>query len=547
MSAETETREILLGQAHGDPVMWDLARWREPLSQLYAKRGYAPLWVQPIGLTGAGQQLISELADAERRGLLTTDYDAAGLAQRVREMHDSGSATVASTMRVDLALSVAAARLASDLHDGRVRPADVGYDLDIPHPLFDAAQAVESLAASSNLGAALDAMEPQLRHYTLLKAALGKYRELDATSSALTALPPPPRFPVRAEDSYDGAPPLRRLLAALGDLRDSHDPGNSGRPGEPSAMPAVQSANDETRLDPSLVEGLKQFQLRHGLDADGILGRSTFRALTTPFATRIWQIELSLERVRWLPARLDSPPIIVNIPQFRLFAFRTTQDLAQDILQMNVIVGAAFKARQTPVFAAEMRYVVLQPYWDVPRSILVKELLPDIRARPGYLEKNGYEIVRGQSDSARPLPATPENVQLLAQGSLRLRQKPGPNNALGRVKFMFPNRHNVYLHDTPARSLFSLSSRAFSHGCIRVSDPMALLAHVMRNEPGWSEQKRDLALLGTTPVRWQLSKPIPVYIVYGTALATEAGAVMFFDDIYAQDAPLIARLTHRAG
>jgi murein L,D-transpeptidase YcbB/YkuD len=213
---------------------------------------------------------------------------------------------------------------------------------------------------------------------------------------------------------------------------------------------------------------------------------------------------------------------------------------------MNVIVGEACPARRTPVFGAEMRYVVLQPYWDVPRSILLKELLPDIRKKPGWLEAHDYEIVRGQGDDARPLAATPENIDLLARGTLRLRQKPGASNALGHVKFMLPNDHNVYLHDTPARDLFSRSRRAFSHGCIRVSDPMGLLAHVMRNDPTWTNERRDQALAVDTPTRVPLSRTIPVFILYGTALATEAGAVLFFDDLYRQDAPLRAKIAARS-
>jgi L,D-transpeptidase YcbB len=171
--------------------------------------------------------------------------------------------------------------------------------------------------------------------------------------------------------------------------------------------------------------------------------------------------------------------------------------------------------------------------------------MPDIRADPSWIDKNDYEIVRGESDEARVLPANAQNVELLAKGTARLRQKPGPSNALGRVKFMFPNRHNVYLHDTPARALFGRSRRAFSHGCIRVSDPMALLAHVTRDEPAWSVEKRDAALASAKPVRIALAHPIRVFILYGTSLATEAGSVLFFDDIYAQDAPLIARLAAR--
>jgi murein L,D-transpeptidase YcbB/YkuD len=285
--------------------------------------------------------------------------------------------------------------------------------------------------------------------------------------------------------------------------------------------------------------------MRVGIDADGVLGNRTYRALTVSPARRVEQIELTMERIRWLPRELAVPPIIVNIPQFRLFAFRTSNDFAQDILQMNVIVGATFDGRETPVFSAQMRYVVLNPYWDVPYAIMKREQLPEIEADAAWVARNHFQIVDGQGDDARVVPVTAENVRRLASGTLRLRQEPGPGNALGRVKFMFPNRHNVYLHDTPARTLFAATRRAFSHGCIRVADPMALLAHVLRDDPQWNAADIAQALERPAATRIALLHPIPVFILYGTALATEAGDVLFFEDIYAQDAKLARLLGHR--
>jgi murein L,D-transpeptidase YcbB/YkuD len=261
---------------------------------------------------------------------------------------------------------------------------------------------------------------------------------------------------------------------------------------------------------------------------------------------RVRSIELTLERIRWLPPKLDSPPIIVNIPQFKLFAFRTTDDFVRDILQMDVIVGAVFEERQTPVFAADMRFVVLHPYWDVPASIMRRELLPLIRARPRWVEDNGYEIVQGQTDAAKVMPVTAESIERLAAGALRLRQKPGRENALGVVKFMLPNRHNVYLHDTPTHALFRKTRRAFSHGCIRVSNPKALLMHVLRDDPSWTPERITAALDGDETQRIPLRKPIRMFIVYGTALATEAGETLFFEDIYHHDARLLAALDARS-
>ena len=458
-ASEIPIRAVLDGRAPAVVPLWDLNRWRQPLEQLYARQEYAPLWYRQERLTPAGRALVRQLQVVDQRGLLLPDYEGPRLAQLTADLDHEQSVTAEPVASLDVALSVAAARLAADLHEGRVDLVRVGHELDIRRPAFDAAAAVAALAIAPDAAVALDALEPPLRHYALLKAALARYRIL-ALQPELTQLPALPGSGVHPGEIYAGASALRQLLAEFGDFPET-------LAGQEVARPV---------LDPMLVAALARFQTRHGLDADGILGRQTFRALTTPIEARVRQIELSLERLRWLPAKLESPPIIVNIPQFRLFAFRTTRDDAKDILQMNVIVGSAFKGRQTPVFAADMRYGVLHPYWDVPRSILVNELLPAIQANPAWLADNGYEMVLGQSDDAIPLPADANNVRLLAEGKLRLRQKPGPKNALGEVKFIFPNQYNVYLHDTPARNLFTKSRRAFSHGCIRVSDPMALLA-----------------------------------------------------------------------
>ena len=250
---------------------------------------------------------------------------------------------------------------------------------------------------------------------------------------------------------------------------------------------------------------------------------------------KVRKIELTLERWRWLP-EFRTPPIIVNIPQFRLFAFRTTADRAADILQMDVIVGRTFPRTRTPVFVADMRSVIFRPYWDVPRSITLREELPKIRANPSYLAAQHLEIVRGATDPATPLPPTAESIQLLASGAARLRQRPGPDNALGLIKFDLPNRNDVYLHSTPARHLFLRQRRAFSHGCIRVSDPVALAAQVLRGTAGdWTPARIEAAMNGAQTRRVRLSRPVRVIILYGTVLAKEDGEVLFFDDLYGQD------------
>jgi murein L,D-transpeptidase YcbB/YkuD len=240
-----------------------------------------------------------------------------------------------------------------------------------------------------------------------------------------------------------------------------------------------------------------------------------------------------------------SAPIIVNIPQFRLFAFESTTDSEALIRQMDVIVGKAFEATQTPVFSADMSYVVFRPYWEVPYSIALKEIVPGARTNPASIEKHQMEIVRGSGDAAVVMANTAENVELLAKGVLRLRQKPGPNNSLGLVKFMLPNPYNVYLHSTPAQALFGESRRDFSHGCVRVSDPVGLAQYVLRESPEWTREKIQAAMNGSSPTTVTLKHRIRVFIVYGTALATEKGNVLFFDDIYGHDQRLEEALNSR--
>ena len=252
-------------------------------------------------------------------------------------------------------------------------------------------------------------------------------------------------------------------------------------------------------------------------------------------AANVRKIDLTLERWRWLPT-FKTPPVIVNIPQFRLFAFRTTADRAADILQMDVIVGRTFPRTRTPVFVADMNSVIFRPYWDVPRSIMLREELPKIRANPAYLAAQHLQIVSGAGDGATPLPPTPASVQALVSGAARLRQQPGPDNALGLIKFDLPNQYSVYLHSTPAQQLFLRQRRAFSHGCIRVSDPVALAAYVLRDTPGdWTPARIRAAMNGAQTRRVRLVRPIRVIILYGTVLAKEDGEVLFFDDLYGQD------------
>jgi murein L,D-transpeptidase YcbB/YkuD len=563
--AEDTLRQII---DEGDSAFPDLSTAladRDRIGKLYAANGYRLLWSNGKKASSAAIALLQELRNASSRGLDPEDYPGNRLTYLLTDLIDSPHPGVEQWALFDAGLSLAALRFVSDLHYGRIDPASVGHNLTVERLSLDLQSTLVNLAAAANVSAAIDALEPQFTHYALLKQELARYREL-ASRDGLTDLPHLPAKSVKPGETYAGAPQLDRLLKALGDMpggvprggqppgavpTGGQAPGGETLPRQPQGTPPAgggpppEPLAPPQTLTPPLVDALKHFQYRHGEEPDGILGAATLAELTKPLSFRARQIELTMERWRWLPSELVSAPIIVNIPQFRLFAFESTADSEARIRQMDVIVGKAFEATQTPVFSADMTYLIFRPYWEVPYSIALKEIVPAARRNPSYISSHQMEIVRGGGDTAAVLPDTAENVELVAKGALRVRQKPGPNNSLGLVKFMFPNPYNVYLHSTPAKALFAESRRDFSHGCVRVSDPVGLAEYVLRDSPEWTREKILAAMNGTSSLTVTLKNRIRVFFVYGTALATENGDALFFDDIYGHDQRLEAALNSR--
>jgi L,D-transpeptidase YcbB len=363
-----------------------------------------------------------------------------------------------------------------------------------------------------------------MHHYALLEQARSRYEQL-AREPGLTRLPALPRRTLRAGEAYQGMAALRALLRATGDLQAPQalpDP-VAAFPGTPEVPPV---------LDDESVAALQRFQQRHGLAPDGAIGPATWRALVTPMSQRLRQIELTLARWRSLPANPHRRALFINIPRFRLYAVSDAMDQEAAMLQMDVVVGRTLEKLHTPVFTADLTHLVFAPYWDVPRSITLAEILPAVRRNPAYLARNHFELVDA---AGAVVPASVDAIDALARGSLRVRQQPGAGNALGAVKFMLPNRHNVYLHDTPARELFARPVRAFSHGCVRVAGPAALAGWLLGDDPSWNEQRIATAMQRTEPLQVELAEPVRVYIVYGTAIAREDGSVLFLNDLYGLD------------
>jgi len=526
-----EALKQIIAQGRAPYPDWPAAAGeRERMAKLYQDRGYQLLWSDGAKPSAAAIALVQELRRAGDRGLDPDDYPGDRLASSSAELPGAPHAGPEQWAEFDAGLTLAGVRFMSDLHFGRIDAATVGHNLSVDRVELDVPAALERLAGAIDVAAALDALEPQFRHYALLKKQLARYRAL-AGEQGLTNLPPLHVKSVKPGNAYAGAPQLQRLLAALGDAPPQSGP-------QPEPPPQILSASQS--------DALKRFQRRHGEKADGILGTATYAELSRPLSARARQIELTMERWRWLPEELTSAPIIVNIPQFRLFAFESTADSEAQIRQMDVIVGKAFQVTQTPVFGAAMSYVVFRPYWEVPYSIARKEIVPGARRDPNYLDRHQMEIVRGFGDTG-VLPQSADNLDAVAAGTLRIRQRPGPDNSLGLIKFMLPNPYNVYLHSTPAQALFGESRRDFSHGCIRVSDPVGLAQYVLRDSPEWTREKILAAMNdGADSFTVPLKTPIRVFIVYGTVLATENGEVLFFDDIYGHDERLEQALRAQA-
>ena len=500
---------------------------RASLRALYAANGDRPLWTANGRPTAQALALVAFLGSVDERGLRPADYGAGPLGREAAAAADAAAALpdASSAARFDLSLSRAAMRLLAHLHAGRVDPAALRFELPETHQATDLAGLTIALSRATDPAAAIAAAEPRYAGYAALLAGLTRYRSLAADSTVRA--PALPAAPVRPGDALGAAAALRRFLIAVGDYDTLGD----------SATHA-----DDMHYSRDLVAAVEHFQRRHALEPDGIIGRETVRQLRVPLAQRVQQIELTLERWRWLP---DVPPeryAVVNIPGFHLLVFEHDSTASHPLLEMSVIVGQAAGRHGTPIFTGTMAEVVVRPFWDVPLSIARKELVPRIIREPGYFDSEGFEIVRGSSDDAATYPPTSDNLGRVASGTLRLRQRPGTINALGLLKFVFPNSHNVYLHGTPAPELFARTRRDFSHGCIRIADPAALAELVLRDQPEWNRAAIDSAMRGDRTIHVPLAQPVAVFILYATTVAQPDGSVAFYPDLYRHDAALARAL-----
>lgn len=498
-----------------------------PLQLLLASkaRSAAPpassAWLNADGRPSAqARQALSLLAEAASHGLEPQDYGLATLQQALHLAEQQPTHGPALAAALDGALQ----RYLRELHQGRVDPRRLGQDFEPPahrgEPAFDAAARLREALAAQRLPDAVRAAAPQLPLYEQLRSALAQLRALGEHAPGWEQpLPPLPRSPksrapAKLEPGQDwaGVQQLAQRLQAMGDL-------------------AAQAA-PPTRYDSELVAALTRFQQRHGLEADGVIGRATVAALEVTPAQRARQVELNLERLRWTPLMQAPRMVTINIPEFTLRAYEQDRNGSIVVREtMKVIVGKAMDT-QTPVFDEAMRFIEFSPFWNVPPSIARKETVPTLRRDPGYLTREEMEFVRADGRISTEVSA--EALAEVLAGRARIRQRPGAKNALGGIKFVFPNRDNIYLHHTPAVTLFSRSRRDFSHGCIRVEQPLRLAMFVLKNMPEWTEARVQAAMDSGRMQVLKLAEPIPVLIAYGTALVKQ-GRLHFYPDLYGHD------------
>ncbi|MEX2156076.1 MAG: L,D-transpeptidase family protein [Gemmatimonadales bacterium] len=486
---------------------------RAALGGFYARRSFRPAWSNEQGPNRLADDLVDALGRADLEGLWPEDYHLAGiraLLTAVREDASSGRTTEPDRLaELDLLLTDAFLLYGSHLLAGRVDPETLHPRWEANRRGADLATVLEDALDSRNVARALQRLAPTQDGYRWLRGALARERAA-AASGGWPALPEGPVL--KRGDRAPAVAVLRERLRLEGDLR------------------ADGKRQDAELFDAALEQAVQQFQQRHGLEAVGVVTPTTRAELNVSAATRAEQLRLNLERWRWLPQDLGRRRIIVNIAAYEL-------EVIEDevvVLAMRVVVGKRY--RRTPVFSDTVRYIVLNPSWYVPRNIAVQDLLPKIQHDPSYLERFQMHVFEG---SAPIDPATVDWSAVTADNfKYRLNQEPGRLNALGRIKFAFPNAYDVYLHDTPSRELFDEAQRDFSSGCIRLEKPLDLAVYLMKKNGRWNREALELALDEGTERAVYLPRPMPVQLLYWTAWADEDGTIQFRSDIHGLDRPL---------
>ncbi|WP_353070159.1 L,D-transpeptidase family protein [Tunturibacter empetritectus] len=479
------------------------------VATFYDDRNYEVAWTRDGAPTASAKGFIQAFQDAATKGLIPEDYDAPRWADRVQALNSKSEDAISL---FDVAMTVNVMRYISDQRMGRVNPSHFNFEIPVQDKKYDLAEFVSDNAVdATDVPKLITSVEPDSEEYRQTEAALAHYMDLakkqgEAHADALPAVPKA----ISVGGTYAALPALLARLQLEGDA-------------EPNATVA-----SPTTFDPTLSDAVKHYQHRHGLTEDGKLTPQTIKSLNVPMDLRVAQLQDSLERWRWLPEPYLHARLMVNLPEFVLRGFDPDHKLD---FTMRVVVGQVKGEHETPVFTHMMKYLVFRPYWSVPVDIARKELVPHIESNRGYLASKNFEVTNNKG-----IVQTDYTAHQVAQGAVMVREKPGPKNSLGLVKFIFPNQYDIYLHSTPAVSLFDQTRRDFSHGCIRVQKPADLATWVLQGQGEWDLDKVNEAMnSGPDNKTVSFKTPLPIVIFYLTAIVEDGGEVHFFDDIYNYD------------
>jgi murein L,D-transpeptidase YcbB/YkuD len=495
------------------------------LPAFYQKRAYEAVWIDDNGNPRQADELVEAVKAGYYEGLNPEDYGLTQMEAVLARVKSAGNkADTADLAELDVLFSNSFLTYANDIYYGQVTPEQLDMELIFGERRIDLGDLMAKAASDGNVKETLNGLFPKYPVYGKLRTALERYRQLEA-SGGWQPIPPGPKLQKGARGPRVTA--LKQRLAVTGEL-DGAD-----------------LSNDV--FDQALDQAVRKYQERNGLYVDGVVGDSTFESLNVPASVRVNQIELTMERWRLLPQNLGTKFILVNIANFHLYGVENNSDF----LDMRIVVGKP--EWNTPIFSEEMTHIELNPYWNIPTSIFKDDIAPNIKADPDYLKRKNIQAVglkysepEGADEEAIAL-AREEYVAKVLSGNYRLRQNPGPANPLGRIKFLFPNRHAVYLHDTPNRGYFKRAQRNFSHGCIRVERPYELAEFVLAPDAHWNHDTIEKAINSGKTRTLHLQTPLPVYILYFTAWADDDGTVNFHKDIYGLDQVLQNALLQSKG
>ncbi len=504
----------------------DMLCGSEVLPGFYRARDFRPAWIDGGLALGDARAYLAALRLVAEDGLDPANYHLAALEALLAEVDGArrnGARGLRPETLADLEMLLTDSFLlcGSHLVHGQVNPETVLSEWFIKGRVEDLAAALERGLAARDVPAALDSLRPGFATYRGLRRA---YREMGALAAAggWPDFPPGPKL-VRG-DREPRVAALRRTLAAMGELGL----------GTPAADPEL--------FDAELERALAAFQRRHGLEPDGVAGAATASALAVPADERLRQVRANLERWRWITADLGERFILVNVADFRVGVW----DGGRLVASMPAIVGRAY--RRTPDFSGRLASVTFNPYWNVPPKLAREDILPKVRKDPGYLAKKGFRVFESWAAGAREIDPAAVDWPAVNGPALawKFRQDPGPQNSLGRLLFLFPNKFDVYIHDTPERWLFGRAARDLSSGCIRVERPLDLAEIVLAGDPAWTKEGIERALEDGTNRAVRVPRPWNVHVLYWTAWLGGDGRTQFRQDIYLRDAALVRALGERA-